>query len=280
MFGDFFGEYLLNRDIITREQLEEAVRVQRENNVLLGTLAIQRDYLEESRLTELLEEQHRLNRKLGELAVEKGYLNDEQLQELLKIQSGNYLYLGESLVRQGFLSKESMLEHLEAWGEITMQLEQKAREQLKTVPICDLVFAAIERTSISFFRRGYPARVEEVSWHVPDLDGLNVFAASQNSKEGANYYYVLLLPDDFIRLLSNFSLSDPQEELGASLEEAYESVLQWVFLLNYSICKSVKKLGHKLKHGPIQSTLPEHGECVSVKMRTLVAPIYMLYLSS
>ena len=197
MFGDFFGAYLLDRNVITREQLDEAVLFQRENNILLGMLALQREYLDESQLTELLEEQHKLDRRLGELALENGYLTDEQLQELIQIQSGNYLYLGESLIRLDFLLKETMLQHFEEWGEMTMQLEQNARAQLEVFPFSDLVFAAIERTRVSFFRRGYPVRIEEVTSSVPRLDDLNVFAASQRSKDEWTHYYTLLLPDEF-----------------------------------------------------------------------------------
>ena len=280
MFGDFFGEYLLDREIITREQLDEAVLLQRENNVLLGTLALQREYLDEPRLIELLEEQHKLDRKLGDLAVEKGYLSQEQLLELLQSQSGNYLYLGESLIRLGFLPEESLQEHLETWGEITMQLEQKARAQLKAVPFGDLVFSAMERTRVSFFRRGYPVRVEDVASGVPELAGINVFTASQRSKDEGSHHFVLLLPEEFIRLLGSPGYPGDHERPDAGMEEAYETVLQWVFLLNYAICRAANKEGHRFKHGPIQSTLPEYEHCVSVRMRTLVAPIHMLYLTS
>lgn len=281
MFGDFFGAYLLDREIITGEQLDEAVQLQRENNILLGTLAVQRKYIDESQLNELLEEQHQLDRKLGELAIERGYMNDEQFQELIQIQSGNHLYLGESLVRLGFLSRESMFQHLEKWGENTMQLEQKARARLEVFPFHDLVLAAIDQTRISFFRRGYPVRIEEVTPSVPALEGLNVFAASQRSKDDWTHYYTLLLPDEFIRLLSSFGRSEQQEIPDSGMEDAYETVLQWIFLLNYSICRSIKKEGGpKIKHGPVQSTLPEHAESVSVRMNTLVAPFYMLYLIS
>ncbi len=282
MFGDFFGVYLLDRDVITGEQLEEAVRLQRENNILLGTLAVQREYMDGSQLVELLEEQQQLDRKLGELALEKGYMNDEQFQELIGIQSGNHLSLGESLVRLGFLSRESMFQHLEKWGESTMQLEQKARAQLEVFPFNDLILAAIERTRISFFRRGYPARIEEVTSSVPALEDLNVFVASQRSKKDDwTHYYTLLLPNEFVRLLSSSGNSEQEEKPDASIEDAYETVLQWVFLLNFSICRSIKKEGGpRIKHGPIQSTLPEHAEIVSVRLNTLVAPFYMLYLIS
>ncbi|MFC1529336.1 hypothetical protein ACFL41_02340 [Gemmatimonadota bacterium] len=281
MFGEFFGAYLLERKAITREQLDEAVLLQRENNVLLGTIALQRGYIDESQLIDLLEEQHNLDRKLGELASEKGYLTGDQLQELIQIQSGNHLYLGESLLRLGFISQESMVQHLEEWGEMTMQLEEKARTQLEEFPFSELVFTAIERTRVSFFRRGYPVRIGEVASSIPGLDGLDVFAASQSSKDDRIHYYTLLLPDEFIRILSILDHSDHQEMLDTSREHAYETVNQWVFLLNYSICQTIRKgAGPRLKHGPIQSTLPDCKQCVSIKMHTLVAPFYMLYLTS
>jgi len=281
MFGDFFGEYLLNKKVVTREQLDEAVLLQREHNILLGTLALQRGYLDEPQLIELLEEQHRLDRKLGELASEKGFLTDEQLLELIQIQSGNYLYLGESLIRLELLSEESLCQHLEEWGETSVQLEQNARAQLEKFPFKDIMFAAIERTRVSFFRRGYPVRIKEVTSGVPGLDDLNVFAASQRLKDEWTHYYSLLLPDEFVRLLSSFGHSDHKKMLDTSLENAYETILQWVFLLNYSICQSIKKAGGpRIKHGPIQSTLPECEQCVSITMQTLVAPFYMLYITS
>jgi hypothetical protein len=108
-----------------------------------------------------------------------------------------------------------------------------------------------------------------------------VFTASQRSKDEWTHYYTLLLPDEFIRLLSSFGHPGHQEMLDTRSEKSYETILQWVFLLNYSICQSIRKDGGpKIEHGPIQSTLPEFAQCVSVKMRTLIAPFYMLYLTS
>jgi hypothetical protein len=280
MFGDFFGAYLLDLGAITGEQLEEAVRIQRENNILLGTLAVQRGYMDGFQLVELLEEQHKLDRKLGELAVEKGYMNDEQRQELIDIQSAKYLTLGESLVKLGFLSRESMLQHLKAWHESAGKQEEKARAQLEEFPYHDLLLAALEQTRLSFFRRGYPARVLEITSSIPPLEELRVFVASQHSKDDQIHYYALLLPDRLTGLLGSFGLPDPMEAPDATREDLYESLLQWVFLLNYSICRSVKKKGGPgLKHGPVQSTLPDYSECMSARLNTLVAPFYMLYLT-
>ena len=42
MFGGFFGDYLVKVGAITPRQLEEAIAVQRESNVLLGQLAVGR----------------------------------------------------------------------------------------------------------------------------------------------------------------------------------------------------------------------------------------------
>ncbi len=173
-----------------------------------------------------------------------------------------------------------MLAHLEAWGEANLPLERNARAKLEVVPFCDLVLAAIERTRVSFFRWGYPVRVEEVASSVRELADHNVFAASQRSKDDGLHYFALLLPDEFIRLLGSFGQAGYLERMNAGTEEAYETVLQWVFLLNAAICRTVNKEGHRFKHGPIQTTLPEHEECVSVRMRTFVAPFHMLYLTS
>src|SRR5215475_12461061 len=104
-----FGELLIEERAITREQLEDALRVQRDlrHYLPLGQVLLIRGRLSRAQLTMLLR-RHRKSARLGELLVRSGQITTDQLQTALNQQARTRQPLGSTLMVLGIVSEETM----------------------------------------------------------------------------------------------------------------------------------------------------------------------------
>ena len=75
MYAQFFGNFLLSHELITTEQLLEAMERKNANRPRLGTLAMHAGYLSASEVEHIHIMQTHRDMKFGELAVELGLLS-------------------------------------------------------------------------------------------------------------------------------------------------------------------------------------------------------------
>lgn len=108
MYTQFFGNYLLERGVVTQEQLFAAMQKQSSTRMKLGTLAIHAGYMTAVEVDNVVIQQTHKDMKFGELAVELGYLTNEQVVELLKSQSPDFLLLGQILVEDGVITNSDL----------------------------------------------------------------------------------------------------------------------------------------------------------------------------
>lgn len=104
-----FGELLIEERAITREQLEDALRVQSSlrHYLPVGQVLLNRGRLSRALLTTLLR-RHRKSARLGELLVRSGQITTDQLQTALDQQTQTGQPLGHTLMKLGFVSEETM----------------------------------------------------------------------------------------------------------------------------------------------------------------------------
>ncbi len=100
MHTQFFGNFLLNKGVISPEQLVETLKILSTTHKKLGTLAIHAGYMSASEVEDVFITQTHYDKLFGELAIELGYLTEEQVNELLALQLPNYMLLGQILVDQ------------------------------------------------------------------------------------------------------------------------------------------------------------------------------------
>jgi CheY-specific phosphatase CheX len=106
MFSQYFGHYLLNRDLITREQLADALVFQQSVHVKFGVIAVDEGYMTPSQVEEVHEKQRQVDKRFGEIAIDLGYLTSEQVDSLVSSQKQNHLYLAQALVDRGYMTIE------------------------------------------------------------------------------------------------------------------------------------------------------------------------------
>lgn len=115
MFSQYYGNYLLNTNIITSEQLLEALQKKSETRMKLGVLAINAGYMTAGQVENVHKQQAVKNMRIGDLAVAMGYMTNEQVDELLTSQKPGFLLLGQTLVDLGYLTNAQFEESIKAY---------------------------------------------------------------------------------------------------------------------------------------------------------------------
>ncbi|NVL90720.1 MAG: Flp pilus assembly complex ATPase component TadA [Desulfobacterales bacterium] len=107
------GDLLVQEGIITQEQLNQALLVQKDQEVYkpLGEVCVELKFLSKTQLNQTLSK-HKKRIRLGELLVNIGLITQEQLQEALEQQKSEHAKLGDILVKKGFLTEASLINTL------------------------------------------------------------------------------------------------------------------------------------------------------------------------
>lgn len=103
MYTQFFGNFLLSHELITKEQLLATLKHKNEIRPRLGTLAMHAGYLSAGEVEHIHIIQTHQDKKFGEIAVELGLLSQEQVDELLALQIPDYLAFGQALIDLGII---------------------------------------------------------------------------------------------------------------------------------------------------------------------------------
>lgn len=125
----FFGQYLVQNQIVNLEELNGAIQFMRQNNPRVGDLAVQKKYLSSKQAQELHKEQRTVDMFFGDLAVHKGLISQGQLDEILAHQKETKVRLGDAIVALGF----SDIETIEAYAlQFHEYLNQQEKGRLKS----------------------------------------------------------------------------------------------------------------------------------------------------
>ncbi len=104
MYAQFFGNYLLSRGIVTKDQLIRAMQEKSSAHIKIGTLAIHAGYMTANEVDRVIILQTHQDKRFGELAISEGYLTEQQVTELLRAQTPDFLLLGQFLVDDGIFT--------------------------------------------------------------------------------------------------------------------------------------------------------------------------------
>lgn len=106
MYTQLFGAFLLKNKQINKEQLIEAIDLQKKNHLRMGTLAIHEGFLSAGEVEHIHTTQTHQNKRFGELALELGYLTQKQIDTLISSQKPDFLLLSQTLVDLGYITTE------------------------------------------------------------------------------------------------------------------------------------------------------------------------------
>lgn len=108
MLTQFFGNYLVDKNVITSDQLLLALRHKHENNKTVAAMAVSSGYMTEEEVEDVKNMQQVKDIDFTALALELNYLTNSQAEELEKAHHFGYLLLARSIVELGFCTMEKM----------------------------------------------------------------------------------------------------------------------------------------------------------------------------
>lgn len=107
MVNQLFGNYLVRKGLISKEQLAQAIESQKKVRVKLGLIAVSEKLMTVEEAAEVNKLQAVMDKRFGDIAVEKGYLTDDQVGRLLGLQGNQYLTFAQAITDNGFLTLEA-----------------------------------------------------------------------------------------------------------------------------------------------------------------------------
>lgn len=109
------GDYLMESQIVTQEQLDKALDVQKTTKKKLGDTLVDLGYLTVSQMSTLLTQQIKSKtgtqrKRLGDILIETKIITQEQLNQALQTQKEKKGKLGQILIDLGFVTKDQITE--------------------------------------------------------------------------------------------------------------------------------------------------------------------------
>jgi CheY-specific phosphatase CheX len=108
----FFGQYLVEKQVVLAEQVREAIEYQERTNVSFEDLAVEMGMVQPAEVVRARKQQQKEPLPIDETLVRMGYMTTFQREAVLNRQRGRHVYLGQALVELGHLSHETVEEYL------------------------------------------------------------------------------------------------------------------------------------------------------------------------
>lgn len=109
MLDRLLGKYMVEKGILTKEQLRQVYHVQETNRAKLGVIAVSEKLMSIAQAEQVNSLQATVDKKFGDIAIEKGYLTDSQVGRLLELQGNSYLAFVQAIVDLGYLTMERIV---------------------------------------------------------------------------------------------------------------------------------------------------------------------------
>ncbi len=113
----FFGQFLLEKQMVGSADLLKAIELQETTNLKFGATALSMGLLKIEQFEQVHDAQRHEDLKFGDMAVKLGLLSEEQVSQVLIKQKNNHLYIGEALVKIGALNQEALRKCLSEFKE-------------------------------------------------------------------------------------------------------------------------------------------------------------------
>ncbi|MDW7646038.1 MAG: chemotaxis protein CheX [Desulfuromonadales bacterium] len=244
----FFGQFLMEKGAITRENLLQAIELQEATNLKFGEIAMIMGFLTETQVEKIHDAQRAEDLRFGDMALKLGLISPEQMQQILTRQKNGHLYLGEALVRVGGLKEADLERYLEefqadqapyAAGAVAIPAALPHRPLLEIM--ADLSFKMLSRIG------NIPLRPDACleSTEMPQADVVAAMAFSG----AASGRYVLAVTAEVQKILARAILKE--EEVDNEPEEVLlDAVMEFINIVCGNIAAKAAQMGKSLDIHP------------------------------
>lgn len=284
----FFGEYLVDKGIITREQLAEAVKIQQGVKRPLCAMAIEKGFLGPQQLAALDAEIQEADGESVGVEIKDDMMTFKQKKQPYHGMSDKGLYLAEALAQQGYVKLTDLARLFVEYKKEALQtdrqfwMNQHIRETiLPSMPHKEIVSLMLQVTIDTFIE--YTKQSIRVVGVQEDIEVRHEKSAeyifTQQVLGDRNFYFVIGLPE-------SLTLAIASHILGQLRGEVDEMVLDAVAeFLNVVLGNALRKLSMKnvklTARAPSVTTKTEMrrhlaGRAIAIKMKTAVDSFYII----
>jgi len=246
----FFGQFLIDKKIITRLDLLRGIELQEKSNLRFGDLVIEMGMMTTEQITLTHRAQRHEDLQFGDMAVKMGFLTPERVKQVLDRQQNEHLYIGEALVKLGTISMEELDFHL-----VEFKQAQKVSVAEKIVipagishqPIweivADMTYKMLTRVAGVTFQTG-PCAITGTLPERPVIIELE-FSGSLSA------HYLLTVSEYTRALIANAILKEDKVATGSD-EETDEAVKEFVNIVCSNIVSKAAQFGYSIDTSPAQ----------------------------
>ncbi len=270
----FFGQFLVERNLVSREALLQAIALQDEKNLKFGEMAVSMGYVTQADIERAHNAQMSKDLKLGDMLVEMGVLTLEQMNEVFTRQKSTHLYIGEALVQVGALDGEKLQQYLADFKAdqalyVSEHIELPAgiSNPLIWEMTADLTYKMITRVLDLQFR---PGKCQSIS-----AADSNFMMAAMDFSGDIEARYIISVNEPVQKCVARAILREDSVE-GEPVEVLEDTVMEFVNVVCGNVAAKASQMGKMLNINP-PATIhpPAEGVPVPAGHTGLCFPIHL-----
>lgn len=250
----FFGQFLVERGVVSRESLLQAITLQESTNKGLGEIVVEMGMMTQNDAERINQAQRSMDLRFGDLAVQLGLLNGKQVADALAEQKRRHLYIGEALIKVGALTSADLEQYLADFK--TDQAEYVTdhviipagvRQAEMWEMIADLTFKMLTRVTRLIFRTEPCRRIDRLEG-LPTAASLEICGSIE-----ARYILAATLP---LRQRVTQAILGENDVTGESEEVLADCLMEFVNVVCGNVVAKAAQLGQHCDIRPPETLTP------------------------
>lgn len=244
----FFGQFLVENNLVSREALLKAIDLQEQNNLKFGEMALSMGYVTQAEIERAHNAQMSKDLKLGDLLIEMGIMTVDQLNDVITRQKNTHLYIGEALVLVGALTSEKLQQHLDEFKADQAQyvsdrieLPEGVSNGLVWEMTADLTYKMITRVLDLQFR---PGKCQAVS----TVDS-NFMMAAMDLSGDVDARYIISVSEKLQKTIARAILREESVE-DEPAEVLEDTVMEFVNVVCGNVAAKASQMGKIMNINP------------------------------
>ncbi|MCF6265215.1 MAG: chemotaxis protein CheX [Desulfuromusa sp.] len=240
----FFGQFLIDKKIITRRDLLQAIELQEKTNLRFGDLVIEMGLMTTEQISLTLRAQRHEDLQFGDMAVKMGFLSPNQVKQVLNRQKREHLYIGEALVKLETITREKLSFYL---GEFKQTQKASVTEKIiipAGVPhqpvweiVADMTYKMLARVAGATFQTDPCTFISRLPTR-PVVVEIG-FCGSISAR------YFLTISDNTRKLIASAMRKEGKVETGTA-DEVNNLVKEFVNIICSNVVSKTSQLGYNI----------------------------------
>ncbi len=269
----FFGQFLIEKKLITKEELQKAVVLTRKTNLLFGETARAMGLISHDDVERVHAAQRKVDLNFGDLCVQMGLLTEKQMKQVAEVQKKNRLHLGDALVKLEYIKAEDLPKLLEEYEADQAPYYEPKVPPRPTVPNEDLWELYADRAYNMFTRVIRLAFKPDQRSVVDGIDSNDTVVAMRMIGD-APCCFVLSVSADIRDAIARTMMRE--EDISSEPKEVLvDAVREFVNIICGTIASKVAQMGKKIDYKSAVVLDVQDRFCPSSGSKALLFPLHV-----